>query len=90
MKIEKLSLGSVKNVLSRAELKKIMAGSGGTGGTGGGGTGGGTGGGSAGCIGAGDWLNQCAVGNFQSPPNIYCCSGTTCLEVNGAYHCYVN
>ena len=28
MKIEKLSLGSIKNVLSRAELKKIMAGSG--------------------------------------------------------------
>jgi hypothetical protein len=28
MKIEKLSLKSVKNVLSRAELKKIMAGSG--------------------------------------------------------------
>ncbi|MDB5138969.1 MAG: hypothetical protein JWR12_885 [Mucilaginibacter sp.] len=29
MKKEKLSLGSIKNVLSRAELKKIMAGSGG-------------------------------------------------------------
>ena len=29
MKIKKLSLDSVKNVLSRAELKKIMAGSGG-------------------------------------------------------------
>jgi hypothetical protein len=29
MKTEKLSLKSIKNVLSRAELKKIMAGSGG-------------------------------------------------------------
>jgi len=29
MKIEKLSLNGIKNVLSRAELKKIMAGSGG-------------------------------------------------------------
>jgi hypothetical protein len=29
MKKEKLNLGSIKNVLSRAELKKIMAGSGG-------------------------------------------------------------
>jgi len=28
MKIEKLSLNGIKNVLSRAELKKIMAGSG--------------------------------------------------------------
>lgn len=28
MKKEKLSLGSIKNVLSRAEMKKIMAGSG--------------------------------------------------------------
>ena len=31
MKREKLSLGGIKNVLSRAELKKIMAGSGCTG-----------------------------------------------------------
>lgn len=46
MKFEKLSLASVKNVLSRAELRKIMAGSGtgGTGTGGGGGGGGGTGG----------------------------------------------
>ncbi|HEY8782973.1 MAG TPA: hypothetical protein VIM16_15210 [Mucilaginibacter sp.] len=29
MKKEKLSLSSIKNVLSRAEMKKIMAGSGG-------------------------------------------------------------
>jgi hypothetical protein len=29
MKTEKLSLKSIKNVLSRAEMKKIMAGSGG-------------------------------------------------------------
>jgi len=29
MKTEKLSLSGIKNVLSRAELKKIMAGSGG-------------------------------------------------------------
>lgn len=28
MKTEKLNLGSIKNVLSRAEMKKIMAGSG--------------------------------------------------------------
>lgn len=34
MKTEKLNLKSIKNVLSRAEMKKIMAGSGG-GGTGG-------------------------------------------------------
>jgi len=45
MKFEKLSLASVKNVLSRAELRKIMAGSGPGGTSGGGGTGGGGGGG---------------------------------------------
>ena len=39
MKIQKLSLKSIKNVLSRTEMKEIMAGSGG--GTGGGGSGGG-------------------------------------------------
>jgi len=36
MKIQKLSLSGIKNVLSRAELKTIMAGSGGGGGGGGG------------------------------------------------------
>ena len=40
MKFEKLSLASVKNVLSRAELRKIMAGSGATPPPTGGGTGG--------------------------------------------------
>jgi len=33
MKIEKLNLSGIKNALSRSELKKIMAGSGGGGGT---------------------------------------------------------
>jgi hypothetical protein len=37
MKVEKLSLKGIKNVLSRAELKRIMAGSSGGGGGGGGG-----------------------------------------------------
>lgn len=31
MKTEKLNLKSIKNVLSRAEMKKVMAGSGGSG-----------------------------------------------------------
>jgi hypothetical protein len=48
MKFEKLSLASVKNVLSRAELRKIMAGSGAPPPPSGGGGGGGGGGGSAG------------------------------------------
>jgi hypothetical protein len=56
MKFEKLSLASVKNVLSRSELRKIMAGSGGGappgGGGGGGGGGGSAGGGGQGCYGS--------------------------------------
>ena len=49
MKTEKLSLKSIKNVLSRAEMKKIMAGSGG----------GGNGGGPGGCL---DFGFVCAGG----------------------------
>jgi hypothetical protein len=37
MKPEKLSLKGIKNVLSRGEMKQVMAGSGGDGGSGGGG-----------------------------------------------------
>ncbi|WP_219226919.1 hypothetical protein [Pedobacter antarcticus] len=75
MKIKKLSLSNVKNVLSRAELKSIMAGSG-TGGDGGspfppGGTG------SGGCITRG---NTCSYGG-------YCCSGLTCKS-DGGYFVY--
>lgn len=70
MKIEKLSLSNVKNVLSRAELKSIMAGSG-TGGDGGspfppGGTGSGA---------CGTHYSYCISG-----PNTNCCSGLTCYQ----------
>jgi len=62
MNIEKLSLASVKNVLSRAELKKIMAGSGG-----GSGGGGGTGGDGGDCTNAcGGTLGPCSTGPCTS------------------------
>jgi hypothetical protein len=80
MKTEKLSLKSIKNVLSRAEMKTIMAGSDGGGG--------GTGGGSGGCPNYGYaipccqcWVSSPACGNYvyinNSPPintdcNCYC------------------
>ncbi|WP_143007922.1 hypothetical protein [Pedobacter antarcticus] len=70
MKIEKLSLSNVKNVLSRAELKSIMAGSG-TGGDGGSPfTPGGTGSGAC-----GTHYSYCISG-----PNTNCCSGLTCYQ----------
>ena len=73
MKFEKLSLASVKNVLSRAELRKIMAGSGNGGGNGGGGGGGGGGGsggggGGQGCFTApGTGIDGCPSGTSCSP-----------------------
>ncbi|WP_219226917.1 hypothetical protein [Pedobacter antarcticus] len=78
MKIEKLSLSNVKNVLSRAELKSIMAGSG----SGGGGGGGGfppIGTGSGGC-----WVEHSSC----SPRDVgYCCSGLTCRDSGGGGRC---
>ncbi|MGY4536244.1 mevalonate kinase [Mucilaginibacter sp. UYNi724] len=68
MKITKLSLSNVKNVLSRAELKNIMAGSSGPGG-------GGTGGGSGGCIPRGQ--------GYCSSQGPYCCSGLYCYTLTG-------
>ncbi|MDP9047329.1 MAG: hypothetical protein M3N14_04280 [Bacteroidota bacterium] len=55
MRTEKLSLKSIKNVLSRAEMKKIMAGSGPGGGPPGGGGGGG-------CVSAGNFCWLCCPG----------------------------
>jgi len=75
MKIEKLSLRNVKNVLSRAELKQIMAGSGGGGG-GGGGTPPTTGGGSGGCVTTGGYCNNAGL---------YCCSGWYCSGVGSQF-----
>lgn len=77
MKIEKLSLSNVKNVLSRAELKSIMAGSGSSGGGGGFppiGTG------SGGC-----WVrySTCFPGQFAN-----CCSGLSCnSSAPYSYYC---
>jgi hypothetical protein len=62
MKFEKLSLASVKNVLSRAELRKIMAGSGAPPPPPPGGGGGGGGGGSAGGGGGSNSGNPCFTG----------------------------
>jgi len=50
-------MASIKNVLSRAELRKIMAGSGGGGNGGGGGGGGGGTGGSGGSTGDGCYVS---------------------------------
>jgi hypothetical protein len=63
MKTEKLSLSSIKNVLSRAEMRKITAGSGG----GSGGNGNGNGG--SGCI---SWENGCISNNG-------CCPSASCV-----------
>ncbi|SFF48889.1 hypothetical protein SAMN03003324_04168 [Pedobacter antarcticus] len=75
MKIEKLSLSNVKNVLSRAELKSIMAGSGSSVNGGGGGPDWGTG--SGGCLTRGV---SCVSGR-------YCCAGLSCNESSGLIYC---
>ncbi|MDB5016221.1 MAG: hypothetical protein JWQ84_1053 [Mucilaginibacter sp.] len=65
MKKERLSLNAIKNVLSRAELKKIMAGgSGGGGSTGGGGCPDGT----------AVW--ECSSPGYGSWTTAWCCPGT--------------
>jgi len=81
MKIEKLSLNGIKNVLSRAELKKIMAGSGG---------------GGPGCENGGWEIPCCTCYTSesqtyypQSPPLTYLCS-CFCTELgypNGENDC---
>lgn len=82
MKIKKLSLSNVKNVLSRAELKSIMAGSGSSGGGGGGGGGGYPGGGT----GSGGCFTQNSP--CSSIGDSYCCSGLTCRVNNSMIYFY--
>ena len=71
MKREKLSLSGIKNALSRAELKNIMAGSG---------PGGGGGGGS--CAGPGQ---SCGF-IMGVPGNPSCCPGLNCYFNAGGYN----
>jgi hypothetical protein len=66
MKTEKLSLSNIKNKLSRAEMKKIMAGSGG-------------GGGGGGCVPLDDPCCYPGPGQNGCPQNApICCSGLSC------------
>jgi hypothetical protein len=63
METERLSLKSIKNVLSRAEMKKIMAGSGGGCGT---------------CNDISVVCCSCYTGQYPSSPYFIYCGGHTC------------
>lgn len=66
MKTQKMNFKNIKNVLSRSEMKKIMAGSsGGSGGTGG------SGGAGGGCVDSGQ---VCDI-------DLECCPGDHCITI---------
>jgi hypothetical protein len=75
MKKEKLSLGNIKNALSRAELRNIMAGSSGSGGGGGGG----------GCPNLGLAIPCCQC--WTSPGNYVCITNTPPIPYECSCYC---